>query len=89
MPKISDERRAARRKQILEAAWACFQKQGLHATTMDNIIRGAGLSAGGRRGPPTLRSSTGAGPVEAQPATSSTTSESARATLEFIGMTAV
>ena len=46
MPKISDERRAARRKQILEAAWTRFQKQGLHATTMDDIIRGAGLSAG-------------------------------------------
>lgn len=46
MPKISDERRAARRLQILEAAWACFQRQGLHATTMDDIIRAAGLSAG-------------------------------------------
>ena len=46
MPKISDERRAARRRQILEAAWTCFQKQGLHATTMDDIIRAAGLSAG-------------------------------------------
>lgn len=46
MPKISDERRAARRMQILEAAWSCFQRQGLHATTMDDIIRTAGLSAG-------------------------------------------
>lgn len=46
MPKISDERRAARRKQIIEGAWACFQRQGLHATTMDDIIRAAGLSAG-------------------------------------------
>ena len=46
MPKISDERRAARRTQILEAAWTCFQRQGLHATTMDDIIRSAGLSAG-------------------------------------------
>ncbi|MFT3972318.1 MAG: TetR/AcrR family transcriptional regulator [Amaricoccus sp.] len=46
MPKISDERRAARRLQILEAAWRCFQRQGLHATTMDDIIREAGLSAG-------------------------------------------
>jgi TetR/AcrR family transcriptional regulator, transcriptional repressor of aconitase len=46
MPKISDERRAARRMQILEAAWTCFQRQGLHATTMDDIIRAAGLSAG-------------------------------------------
>jgi AcrR family transcriptional regulator len=46
MPKISDERRAARRMQILEAAWTCFQRQGLHATTMDDIIRNAGLSSG-------------------------------------------
>jgi AcrR family transcriptional regulator len=46
MPKISDEKRAARRAQIQEAAWTCFQKEGLHATTMDNIIRASGLSAG-------------------------------------------
>lgn len=46
MPKISDEKRAARRQQILNAAWICFQRQGLHATTMDDIIRQAGLSAG-------------------------------------------
>lgn len=46
MPKISDEKKSARRIQILNAAWTCFQKQGLHATTMDNIIRTSGLSAG-------------------------------------------
>lgn len=46
MPKISDEKRAARRAQILDAAWSCFQKEGLHATTMDHIIRASGLSAG-------------------------------------------
>ncbi|HEY5793831.1 MAG TPA: TetR/AcrR family transcriptional regulator [Bosea sp. (in: a-proteobacteria)] len=46
MPKISDEKRAARRAQILEAAWSCFQREGLHATTMDDIIRASGLSAG-------------------------------------------
>ena len=46
MPKISDEKRAARRTQILEAAWTCFQKEGLHATTMDDIIRASRLSAG-------------------------------------------
>jgi len=32
--------------QILEAAWVCFQKQGLHATTMADIIQVSGLSAG-------------------------------------------
>lgn len=46
MPKISDEKRLARRMQILEAAWTCFQKQGLHATTMADIINASGLSAG-------------------------------------------
>lgn len=46
MPKMTDERRAARRLQILEAAWICFQKQGLHATTMSDIITASGLSAG-------------------------------------------
>ncbi len=46
MPKISDEKRESRRRQILEAAWTCFQRSGLHATTMDDIIRASGLSAG-------------------------------------------
>jgi AcrR family transcriptional regulator len=46
MPKISDDKRAARRVQILEAAWVCFQREGLHATTMDDIIRASRLSAG-------------------------------------------
>lgn len=46
MPKISDARRAERRAEILEAAWRCFQREGLHATTMDDIIRSSGLSAG-------------------------------------------
>lgn len=46
MPKISDEKRAARQRQILDAALVCFQTQGLQATTMDDIIRASGLSAG-------------------------------------------
>jgi len=46
MPRMTDEKRAARRLQILEAAWICFQKQGLHATTMSDIITASGLSAG-------------------------------------------
>ncbi|ACK49346.1 transcriptional regulator, TetR family [Methylocella silvestris BL2] len=46
MPKISDAKRDARRAQILEAAWTNFQRRGLHATTMDDIIRTSGLSAG-------------------------------------------
>lgn len=46
MPKISDEKRAARRAQILEAAWVCFRRNGLHAATMGDIIRASGLSSG-------------------------------------------
>lgn len=46
MPKISDEKRDARRRQILDAAWRCFAREGLHLTTMDDIVRGSGLSAG-------------------------------------------
>jgi TetR/AcrR family transcriptional regulator, transcriptional repressor of aconitase len=46
MPKISDERRAERRAAILAAARASFEINGLHAATMDDIIRRSGLSAG-------------------------------------------
>lgn len=46
MPKISDEQRQVRRDQILAAAWRCFARNGIHATSMEEIIREAGLSAG-------------------------------------------
>jgi AcrR family transcriptional regulator len=46
MPKISEEQRQARREQILAAAWRCFAHRGLHATSMEEIIREADLSAG-------------------------------------------
>jgi TetR/AcrR family transcriptional regulator, transcriptional repressor of aconitase len=46
MPKISDEQRQARRDQILAAAWRCFARSGIHATSMEEIIREADLSAG-------------------------------------------
>jgi len=32
--------------QILSAGWRCFERNGLHATRMDDIIAEAGLSAG-------------------------------------------
>ena len=32
--------------QILNAGWRCFERNGLHATRMDDIIAEAGLSAG-------------------------------------------
>ena len=46
MPKVTDEHRDRRRRQILDAAVACFDRRGLHATTTDEIVAEAGLSAG-------------------------------------------
>ena len=46
MPKISDEQRQARRDQILAATWRCFYRKGIHATSMEEILREADLSAG-------------------------------------------
>ncbi|TQS39968.1 TetR/AcrR family transcriptional regulator [Cryptosporangium phraense] len=46
MPKVSDEHLAARRQQILDAAAACFARQGFHRTSMSDIVRECGVSAG-------------------------------------------
>lgn len=46
MPKVSAERKAERRDQILDAARRCFARNGLHSTSMDDVITESGLSAG-------------------------------------------
>jgi TetR/AcrR family transcriptional regulator, transcriptional repressor of aconitase len=46
MPRITDERREARREQVLEAARACLQDRGLEAVSMEMIIARSGLSTG-------------------------------------------
>ncbi|MFZ0767851.1 MAG: TetR/AcrR family transcriptional regulator [Acidimicrobiales bacterium] len=46
MPRITDERREARREQVLEAARACLQEHGLEAVSMEMIIERSGLSTG-------------------------------------------
>ena len=46
MPKVSQAHVAARRQQILEAAMACFAREGFHGTTMQDIVRQSGLSPG-------------------------------------------
>ena len=46
MPKISEQQRQARRDQILAAVWPCFLRKGVHGTSMEDIIRESGLSAG-------------------------------------------
>ncbi|MGL5733946.1 MAG: TetR/AcrR family transcriptional regulator [Beijerinckiaceae bacterium] len=47
MPKISPQRQTQRRDQILDAAERCFGRAGFHPTTMAEICREAGVSAGG------------------------------------------
>ena len=46
MPKVSDDYRASRRQQILDAAVECFARQGFHRTSMQDIFTESGLSAG-------------------------------------------
>jgi AcrR family transcriptional regulator len=46
MPRITEERRQARREQILEAARACLLEHGLEAVSMEMIIARSGLSTG-------------------------------------------
>lgn len=46
MPKISEEKRQARRTEILEAATRCFAREGFHRTSMEDIVRESKLSPG-------------------------------------------
>ena len=46
MPKISEQQRQERRDQILAAVWRCFLRKGVHGTSMEDLIRESGLSAG-------------------------------------------
>jgi AcrR family transcriptional regulator len=39
MPKVSEEKKQARRLQILDVATRCFARQGFHRTSMEDIIR--------------------------------------------------
>jgi AcrR family transcriptional regulator len=47
VPRISEQQRADRREQILDAAREQFTRNGFHATSMDDIIGAAGMSPGG------------------------------------------
>ena len=46
MPRITEERREARREQILDAARTCVLEHGLEAVSMEMIIARSGLSTG-------------------------------------------
>jgi AcrR family transcriptional regulator len=46
MPKVTEAHFAARRRQILSAALACFARDGFHRTTMQDIFGEAELSPG-------------------------------------------
>ncbi|QNE18024.1 TetR family transcriptional regulator [Kribbella qitaiheensis] len=46
MPKVTVEHRTARHDQIVSAARRCAIEQGFHKTTMADVIRESGLSAG-------------------------------------------
>ena len=47
MPKISDERKAERREQILAAARRCFAQHGYEGATVARLEKATGLSRGG------------------------------------------
>ena len=46
MPRVSDEYLEQRRRQILDAAQRCFARKGFHETSMQDVFRESGLSAG-------------------------------------------
>jgi AcrR family transcriptional regulator len=46
VPRVSDHHLAARRRQILDAARACFMRKGFHASSIQDVIAEAGLSVG-------------------------------------------
>jgi AcrR family transcriptional regulator len=46
MPKVSEAHLEARRRQILDAAAKCFAREGFHRTSMQDIVRESGISAG-------------------------------------------
>lgn len=47
MPKINEEKKQQKRAEIIDAAMKCFAEKGFNKTTMDDIVKTAGISKGG------------------------------------------
>jgi AcrR family transcriptional regulator len=46
VPKVTEEHLRARKQHIVDAAFLCFARKGFHQSTMQDICKEAGLSAG-------------------------------------------
>jgi AcrR family transcriptional regulator len=46
VPKIDHNTRAARRRDLIDAAWRCIARSGWHALTIDDVCAEAGVSKG-------------------------------------------
>jgi len=46
MPRLSPQRAAAKRQQIIDAALFCFADRGFHKSTLQDVVRLSGLSPG-------------------------------------------
>jgi AcrR family transcriptional regulator len=46
VPRVSADHLTARREQIVRAALRCFERDGFHATSVRDVVRESGLSAG-------------------------------------------
>lgn len=46
MPRLTEQRRTARRDQLIAAAVRCVAREGFHKTTMSAVIAESGMSAG-------------------------------------------
>jgi AcrR family transcriptional regulator len=47
MPRVADETRRRRRKQLIDAAWRCLARKGYRDLTVDDVCVEAGASKGG------------------------------------------
>jgi AcrR family transcriptional regulator len=46
LPRVGDDYLESRRQHVIDAAMTCFAREGFHRTTMQDIVRETGMSAG-------------------------------------------